>query len=392
MLPVPFCLGIGGSSYEREIMKRAFFAIIMLVGTSSFAADLPYRLIPLGDLPGDGYYSRALDLNDHGQVVGQSNGNEAFIWDALNGMRGLGDLPGGSFDSGATSINNLGQIAGMGTTEYVTPGGTLDVWQAWIWDSINGMVGLGDLPGGRWESEGGDINDHGQIVGDSSSEFSDPYSRSEAFIWDKVNGMIGLGDLPGGMFASVAVAINDDGYVAGRSHTGGLRENAFLWHEDTGMVDLGFEMDVADMNDLREIVGSTYVGGSRVTAIWDSANGLRIIPASVGITSVGLMSINDLTQAVGAADYPDPPGGYRSEAIMWDEEHGVRKLIDLCDESADGWILMQANAINILGQIAGMGRNPDGHWEAYLLIPEPATLGLLLVGAGLFAYRRRMGR
>ena len=100
------------------------------------------------------------------------------------------------------------------------------------------------------------------------------------------------------------------------------------------------------------------------------------------------MSINDVSQAVGAADYPDPPGGYRSEAITWDDEHGVRKLVDLCDETAEGWLLTQANAINNLGQIVGMGRNPDGYWEAYLLVPEPATLGLLLV-AGFVVLNRR---
>ena len=79
-----------------------------------------------------------------------------------------------------------------------------------------------------------------------------------------------------------------------------------------------------------------------------------------------------------------------TERIIWDEEHGVRKLIDLCDGSAQGWSLTEATAINNVGQIVGMGWNPSGGREAYLLtpIPEPATLAVLLLG-GLALLRRR---
>jgi len=55
-----------------------------------------------------------------------------------------------------------------------------------------------------------------------------------------------------------------------------------------------------------------------------------------------------------------------------------------------GWTLLRANAINDSGQIVGYGDSPYGDKRAYLLtpIPEPATLGLMLLG-GLAAVRRR---
>ena len=75
-------------------------------------------------------------------------------------------------------------------------------------------------------------------------------------------------------------------------------------------------MIVKDMNSLEQIVGLTDVGSSLVTAVWDSASGVQIIAGNVGTAGAGIKSINDNSQAVGAADYPDPPGGFRSEAVF----------------------------------------------------------------------------
>ena len=365
-------------------MKKVMLLICLFV--CPVLGQGSYSLTPLGDLPGGSFYSRSLGMNDHGQVVGQSNGDQAFIWDAINGMQAIPALPAG-IGSCAFAINNSGQV--IGHSDSVAEGG-------FIWDAANGIAGLGDLSGGFYKSEAIDINDSGQVIGSSSSELSDPdtyLGYLEAFIWDSTNGMTGLGVLPGGHTKSRAMAVNNDGYVAGYSHTGGLQENAFLWHNNTGMVDLGFEMTVTDINSLRQITGLTSIDGSLVTVVWDSASGLQTIAGNIGAMSVGLQSINDLSQSVGAADYPAPAGGYIAEAIIWDNENGVRKLIDLCDESADGWSLEGAKAINNHGWIVGTGRNPDGNREAFLLIPEPATLFVMLA-AGLpvlLRNRRRRG-
>jgi probable HAF family extracellular repeat protein len=77
----------------------------------------------LGVLPGS-IASRALDINDLGEVVGSSgtsSNDRAFIWTKQEGMKDLNSA--GSADLGVTfaeahAINNLGQILVMGKSVH----------------------------------------------------------------------------------------------------------------------------------------------------------------------------------------------------------------------------------------------------------------------------------
>jgi probable HAF family extracellular repeat protein len=75
-----------------------------------------------------------------------------------------------------------------------------------------GMIGLGDLPGGNFDSTAWSVSADGLvIVGTSESAASAPYH--EAFRWTAEEGMVGLGNLPETLFQSVANAVSEDGSI-----------------------------------------------------------------------------------------------------------------------------------------------------------------------------------
>jgi probable HAF family extracellular repeat protein len=138
---------------------------------------------------------------------------------------GLGDLPGGSFESAANAVSADGRvIVGSSISAFGL--------EAFRWED-GVMTGLGDLPGGDFESTAYGISlDGWVIVGRSSGA-----SGGEAFRWED-GVMNGLGDLPGGDFSSTARGASADGSViVGISHVVGGWE-AFRW-EGGSMEGLG---------------------------------------------------------------------------------------------------------------------------------------------------------
>jgi probable HAF family extracellular repeat protein len=127
------------------------------------------------------------------------------------------------------------------------------------------MVGLGDLPGGLFESHSEGISRDGSIiVGGGASA-----AGYEAFRWTPNGGMVGLGDLPGGTFASVAAAISADGSVIIGRRRSALGDEAFRWTSGGGM------------QNLRELLidgGAAGLTGWRLTeATAISADGRTIV-------------------------------------------------------------------------------------------------------------------
>ena len=96
---------------------------------------------------------------------------------------------------------------------------------------MTGMVALGDLPGGTFNSRAlGASADGSVIVGAGWSD-----AGPEAFRWTVATGMVGLGDLSGGEFYSAAMGVSADGSVAvGRSNSS-AGDEAFVWDESNGM-------------------------------------------------------------------------------------------------------------------------------------------------------------
>jgi probable HAF family extracellular repeat protein len=225
--------------------------------------------------------------------------------------------------------------------------------EAFRWTATGGMVGLGDLPGGVYQSWGFGVSDDGAVVvGTSLSE-----SGNEAFRWDRSTGMVALGDLPDGDFDSRARDASADGSVIVGCGSSALATNeAFRWTALEGMIGLG---------GLPGGDGSSYAHAV-------SADGSVIVGRGGG--SLGW------------------------QAFVWDEVRGMRVLQDVLEEDfgveLSGWVLSEARDVSADGTtVAGIGRNPAGETEAWVAwIPEPAALPLLMCGGLLAAGMRRRVR
>ncbi|HUW13334.1 MAG TPA: hypothetical protein VM537_26655, partial [Anaerolineae bacterium] len=165
-----------------------------------------------------GTYSRALDVNNLGQVVGASRpetgDDHAFLWTADDGMIDLGTL-GGSW-SVASDISESGHVVGWSYTS-----GNAER-HAFLWTAGGGMQDLGAFSGGTSFAE--QVSNSGHVVGYSYLATG----QTRAFFWTPGPGMIDLGTLPGGQVGQ-AVDINEEWQVVGRSDIPTGEQHAVLW-------------------------------------------------------------------------------------------------------------------------------------------------------------------
>lgn len=201
------------------------------------------EMVDLGTGYGPGSGSSAVDINNDGLIVGnrietQESPREAVIWQDGE-IRYLGTL-GGDTDrrfstrSEAFAVNNHGQVVGRA----LPAGGTPLHGFLWEDDEDGGsMTDLGTLGGNHEATTARDINDHGQVTGDSSTADG----RLHAFRWDdgEMTDLGALGDpdqvgVPIGapQSSSFAQGINNAGQVVGTAaalELGLTVYRAFLW-------------------------------------------------------------------------------------------------------------------------------------------------------------------
>jgi probable HAF family extracellular repeat protein len=352
-----------------------------------------YQAINLGSLapPGDpnGGGSRALGVNNSGQVVGWSKTGEeipttccgtfivrhAFVYDSGT-MRDLGTLGGAS--SSAELINDRGQVAGTSTTA------TRDT-RAFFWDDgvmtdigtlggtysdVRGLSPTGMLVGSSttvpgsmhaylWQAGllqdlgtlGGDygtaaaINAGGRVVGESRTVDGDTH----AYLWDS-GVMTDLGTL-GGTF-STARAISDAGVVTGWSTDSAGVQHAFAW-QDGVMQDLGVIPGFATsqgrvVNNLGQIAGQVAQSGTveEHGVLWDGGAAYDV--GTLGANRTFVNALNDRGQIVGTSLTCGSVSCGR--AFLW-EDGTLRDLGSL--PGFPSYAYATATAVNPRGDVVG---------------------------------------
>ena len=145
----------------------------------------------------------------------------------------------------------------------------------------------------------------------------------------------------------------------------------------------------SDINDSRLIVGEDPVLTARQGLVYDYNTGLStLIPFLPGKDRIATRSINNSGVVIGEQYLSTNESGSR-EAFIWDAANGVRNLND--PSVVDNLPNPAVDYIVWAGQISDNGAIVGVTWLgklAVVVVPEPATIGLLLAG-GLALLRRR---
>lgn len=347
------------------------------------AAWVPHQITaqatfqPLGQLPG-GYASYANAVSADGStVVGRavrSDGNdEAFRW-RDGPIQGLGDVPGGTFDSEAVGVSaDGGVVVGRGAGA----GGTT----AFRWTMGGGMQSLSHLSNTEPVSEAHATSADGSVVVG--------FSGGQAFGWT-AGGMVDLGNIPPYIGSSAAHGVSADGSVI----VGASTNDAFRWTPAGGMVGLGLStldcyasaQDVsADGNTLVGFVTCVYAicdlddcsyHYTSTPFRWTAQSGAVNIAANTGNDQYALGISSDGLVAVGYETYYEWfSGNTVFTALIWDAENGMRSLRQvLVDQyglgsQLAGWRLGSATGISDDGRvIVGWGTNPSSAREAFRVV------------------------
>jgi len=354
--------------------SRIAGAWAVLVLASALAEAQTYTITDIGVLKGDNE-SNGFWINNLGVVVGCSDtqtlqgypctglvpGQHAFTWTKSGGMKDLGTLSGATV-SGAIGINDSGTVVG-----YSNVNGQLATnFVAVKWSSSGAMTNLGKLSGGS-SSAAFEINSAGEIAGDSflSNGIVDATS------WTN-NKIKNLGALPKAIFTA-GLDINDNGYIVGESvfrYGPPFTSHAFLWNgstmKDLGTLSGGVTSMANAINNAGLIVGQsdgTITKGHWHAVLWNTSDKIQDLGTLPGGTYSVAFGVNDFSVVVGYGNLSNNA----AHAMVWTSTGGMRDLNSLIP-SGSGWVLINANSINNVGQITGYGTKA-GHNHAFVLTP-----------------------
>lgn len=308
----------------------------------AFLWDPESGMQDLGTLGGTS--SIATAVSNDGVVVGYSDTTEgtshAFFWTAEGGMQDLGVPDARYLVSNARAINNKNEISGV----LANSRGALT---AFYWTASTGFTVL------PLDVDVNGMNDSAEITGTGVAQ-----GIVQAFIWDPLTGKTKtLGFLPGSSDYSYGLDVNNLGNVAGESFTSSGTFHPTFWSRTTGMLDLGVPPDVDfgaanALNDHNEVVGETWLsttGGSGVGFYWSQSTGRVALVTLQNRVFTIASGINNRGKIVGQCEGDSLAAPTR--AVLW--ESYASKPRDL--GTLPGGSVSGALGLNDRGQVVGWG-------------------------------------
>lgn len=291
-------------------------------------------------------------------------------------FQGLGDLPGGTFNSAASAVSADGSVV-VGAS-YSSNG-----LEAFRWSSSTGMVGIGDFPGGGFSSVAYGVSADGTVIV-GTGEGGEYPGNEIPFRWTAA-GMVSIGDTTGGATPGFAYGVSADGsVVVGRDRN--VNDVAFRWTSVSGSIGLTqFPGGISPFDGL-----ATSADGSTVVGLGFSANGTEaFLWSKATLTNIGLGDLPggifySKATAV-SADGSVVAGESRStsgvQAFRWTQSGGMVGIGDL----AGGTFSSTATGISADGSIiVGQGTGANGleaiRWDAEHKVQ---SVGALLTAEGV---------
>jgi probable HAF family extracellular repeat protein len=224
-IPDPY--SFNGYGYQ----SRAVYwnkGVIQDLGTLGTGTDAVALLInERGEVLGVSYVDSNPSAFCSGVQIGFNFTTGSFIWDKENGMQDIGTL--GGTCTVAYDLNNRGQVVGQSSQV----GDPVNV--AFVWDRATGIKQLPTAA--NLYGAASAINDEGKIVGLGDG----PDGQPSAILWQRKEGKwrpTYLGSLHSGDCA-FSTSINASGHVVGVSGPNGcVTVLPFLWEDGGPMVDL----------------------------------------------------------------------------------------------------------------------------------------------------------
>jgi probable HAF family extracellular repeat protein len=195
-------------------------------------------------------------------------------------FQGLGDLPGGVFESSAQSVSADGSVV-VGSS--MSESGA----HAFIWTGNTGMVSLGNLPDSSFKQSWADnISADGKVIVGYGDPVGSGWDTYRGFIWTDKGGMREMGSLNSST-RSMAFNVSGDGSIV----VGDGGPEAFRWTQETGIERLGVlpgktnsrAIDIS--SDGSVIIGQSYslpAWNDEDGFIWTQSDGMKAMASLTG--------------------------------------------------------------------------------------------------------------